>query len=512
VSQNQPMKRTYRAKRGLVSIAALTAVLASGTLAQAQTRTIVNPSFEEGPNPNTFSIHSDALHPGWISTNGEMETWVDGFLGRDAQDGDYLVELNPNTGGNQTIVYEVVSLDGNTTHQQLFSNTVTGMASQNNRNNENPWDNVTGSTVYTGPTGVQRLQFRSTNSGSTGNFLDNIQIDLVPIVDFTGTNTIDFENVSLNLPVLSVTGVVTSPLTITVGATPASTATEGLDYDFLTNTIFVPAGTYDGVSPDALYPIPLTVYEDNDHTEPDETVIIEMVSAIAANPAFNPVIANDDCTVTTPAATVTHTILNTLLIESTAENFPVINGADGGTTTSVLASDELNGAPVDPADVTLTVGASDPEITLDPATGLISVAAGTPAGTYSVEYTICEIGNPTNCSTVVEMVVVEVPEPSLTMTKVADSQGPHKAGDVITYTYTVTNDGDVNIDDVVVSDTHNGSDPAPTPGNEVLLTDAAPVGDSTDSAIDGSWDVLAPGDVVTFTGTYTVTAADVDNL
>ena len=107
----------------------------------------------------------------------------------------------------------------------------------------------------------------------------------------------------------------------------------------------------------------------------------------------------------------------------------------------------------------------------------------------------------------------ECPEPSLSMTKVADSKGPHLAGDVVTYTYTVTNDGNTNIEDVVITDTHNGSDPAPTPKSETLLTDAAPAGDSTDAiANDGSWDVLAPGDTLTFEGKYTVTQTDVDNL
>ena len=108
--------------------------------------------------------------------------------------------------------------------------------------------------------------------------------------------------------------------------------------------------------------------------------------------------------------------------------------------------------------------------------------------------------------------VVIPPAPSLSMTKVADSEGPFTVGDVITYTYTVTNDGNQAVNDVVVTDTHNGSDPAPVPGNETLSTDAAPTGNSTDAAANGTWDVLAPGDVVTFTGTYTVTADDADTL
>jgi len=98
------------------------------------------------------------------------------------------------------------------------------------------------------------------------------------------------------------------------------------------------------------------------------------------------------------------------------------------------------------------------------------------------------------------------------MTKVATNPGPYTAGDVITYTYTVTNDGNQIIRDIAITDTHNGSDPAPTPGNETLLTDTAPTGDSTDGAVNGSWDLLAPGDVLTFTGTYTVTQTDAENL
>ena len=119
-----------------------------------------------------------------------------------------------------------------------------------------------------------------------------------------------------------------------------------------------------------------------------------------------------------------HTIFNQLLIEAAAETFPPVNGTLGGMTTSVLDGDMLNGAPVDPADITLTTGAIlDPNgnpstaLTLDPATGVITIAPGTPAGTYTVEYTICENDNPTNCSTVTETVIVEVPTSDLSMTK-----------------------------------------------------------------------------------------------
>jgi len=149
----------------------------------------------------------------------------------------------------------------------------------------------------------------------------------------------------------------------------------------------------------------------------------------------------------------------------------------------------------------------------------------------TVNYTVAidaDLGSITNTAGIVSMVqtdtndtndsssdsvnVTPAPAPSLSMTKVADDTGPHTVGDIVTYTYTVTNDGNTVINDVAITDTHNGSDPAPVPGNETLLTDAAPTGDSTDAAPNGSWDILAPGDTLTFTGSYTVTQTDAENL
>ena len=103
--------------------------------------------------------------------------------------------------------------------------------------------------------------------------------------------------------------------------------------------------------------------------------------------------------------------------------------------------------------------------------------------------------------------------PELEMLKEADDDTFVTVGQVITYTYTVTNTGNEIIRNVAINDSHNGAGPAPTPRNEALSADNGALNDSTDStADDGVWDVLAPGDVVTFTGTYTVQQADIDNL
>jgi uncharacterized repeat protein (TIGR01451 family) len=103
--------------------------------------------------------------------------------------------------------------------------------------------------------------------------------------------------------------------------------------------------------------------------------------------------------------------------------------------------------------------------------------------------------------------------PSLSIVKTADDTTDVPAGQTVTYTYVVTNTGNITIDNVTIADVHGGSGAPPSPAGETLTNDVAPLADSTDAtANNGAWSVLAPGDSVTFTGTYVVTQADVDNL
>ncbi len=102
--------------------------------------------------------------------------------------------------------------------------------------------------------------------------------------------------------------------------------------------------------------------------------------------------------------------------------------------------------------------------------------------------------------------------PDISITKVASDDTNVQVGQTVTYTYDVTNTGDVTLSNVNLSDAHNGSGAAPIPGSEVLQNDVAPVTDSVDGTTDGVWDRLAPGDTVRFTATYLVTQEDVDTL
>lgn len=80
----------------------------------------------------------------------------------------------------------------------------------------------------------------------------------------------------------------------------------------------------------------------------------------------------------------------------------------GTNTASVINNDALNGAPAvigtAAGQVTLYSTANEP-LTMNP-DGVITVASNTAAGIYPITYTICEVSNPTSCSTVISNVTV----------------------------------------------------------------------------------------------------------
>jgi YVTN family beta-propeller protein len=80
----------------------------------------------------------------------------------------------------------------------------------------------------------------------------------------------------------------------------------------------------------------------------------------------------------------------------------------GGTAVAnVLTNDKLAGAPATLTTVILTVVSStNPGVTLKPASGSVSVAAGTAEGVHSLVYRICETASPSNCDEAIVTVTV----------------------------------------------------------------------------------------------------------
>ncbi|MEO1788448.1 MAG: OmpA family protein [Pseudomonadota bacterium] len=90
---------------------------------------------------------------------------------------------------------------------------------------------------------------------------------------------------------------------------------------------------------------------------------------------------------------------------------PVV-GTTGGTVGSVLDNDFLNGSAVatDGSETTITVTDADGLTGVTIADdGTITVPAGTPIGSYTIEYDLCDEANPTICDTATAVVVVGAP-------------------------------------------------------------------------------------------------------
>ncbi len=150
----------------------------------------------------------------------------------------------------------------------------------------------------------------------------------------------------------------------------------------------------------------------------------------------------------------TRTTFSNAPIVATNDTRTGVNGAAGeNDVLNVLTGDTINGvaATATNAIVNLNESSSLPTgLIFDTATGNVSVSPGTPLGTYTFDYDICEALNPTNCKTATASVTVAL-SADLSITK-SDGNTAVFNGDIVTYTLTVTNNGPDSSTGAVVKD------------------------------------------------------------
>ena len=305
------------------ALAAAIALLFLSQGAQAQQRAMINSSFEsndpQGPGAPNWQTFTNGVVPGWDSSTGEIELWDSNFSGVPSYDGVVHAEMNANTGGalyqticmvngesvgwtfahraraggpaTQTAHFQIASLAGT-----LIQNLATQASIVNN-----VWNVNSGSTTYSGPSGMQRVQFTTSDPGSYGNFLDDIRINLNPFVEFNGATASGVESVpSANLPALIVSGTLFTPRTVTVTIT-GGTATRGTDYTTpgggASFTVTIPAGVYTNTT----VPLGITVTNDGT-TEGSETILMSIT------PGAGYTISGTQSCGDTPLSSATYTI------------------------------------------------------------------------------------------------------------------------------------------------------------------------------------------------------------
>ena len=173
-----------------------------------------------------------------------------------------------------------------------------------------------------------------------------------------------------------------------------------------------------------------------------------------------------------------HTVTSTLVIGTgsltvTPTNLTHPNGTQGGTTTgTVLTGVKINGNPVNTASVTITWNSLPPNATGN-ASGTVTIAPNTPAGTYTISYTVCErLNGNSNCQSVTSQITIGGGSLTVTPTQLVVANGAT---------------GGTSVNNVLTGVKINGN---PVNTNSVTIT----------------WNSLPPGFTGTNSGTVTVPA------
>jgi hypothetical protein len=188
-------------------------------------------------------------------------------------------------------------------------------------------------------------------------------------------------------------------------------------------------------------------------------------------------------TIPLTVSAVTSTINEICGVNAINDAIGPINGFTGSSgTLNVLYNDKSNGYQLNPSAFTVTpVTAGSITIHAD---GSLDVAPGTPAGTYSMTYTACEIADPTNCDSATVTVIVSAPPISANNDFIEVFDG------------TV---GGVNVANVLSNDTLNGS-----PVNPSSVTITSNMSGPVTIHANGSVDVAPDTPAGTYSGNYTI--------
>lgn len=172
-----------------------------------------------------------------------------------------------------------------------------------------------------------------------------------------------------------------------------------------------------------------------------------------------------------------------------------VNGVAGANdVVNVLDGDTLGGVAATLATVDLSVVTPATPIGGGPvpvlgADGLVDVPAGTPSGTYTIDYKICEKANTLNCDTATVTITVSL-SADLAITK-TNNTTTVTSGGTTTYVLTVTNNGPDTATGAVVTDTPGAGITCPAANAVTITGSGVPAGSYTIANLTGAGITLA---------------------
>jgi uncharacterized repeat protein (TIGR01451 family) len=368
--------------------------------------------------------------------NGESVAFTLGHRGRSSNTTADVAELNIDSAAN-SVVRASTSANAVGGVTQCGSTTVAATNGPVNGANDgtisspscssatagNGWRRYTGTFTFTGTTGNHSVGFESISTAggdnTVGNFLDDIDITLKPVLELTSATFTTREGQPTTAPTITVVGTVPAgglPLTINVAA---GTATLGTD--FTANTTFtIPAGNYSTPTAIPLTGV-LTVLDDT-VVEDNETINLTVGTSTGY------VLSSTTTCNASAQATATVIILDNDVDVRTTKSVSNANPPAGGTTTFTVTFRNHTARPtvgtgtaLNAHDATATLadalptgftafswtcaasGSPAPTCPAASGTGAINAAATLPAGNGAaaggtLTYTITGTVDPAQCA------------------------------------------------------------------------------------------------------------------
>ncbi|HNO30139.1 MAG TPA: sortase [Anaerolineales bacterium] len=386
-------------------------------------------------------------------------------------------KANPTLCNTATVSVQVVTIDAVNDSGAVVNGTTGGQSFVNVLTND--YLNGTSPVLWAN---VNLTQEATTNAGMTLNTADG-SINVAAGVP-SGSYTVTYKICDKLNPAICDTATVTVPVVTVNAVNDSGSVVDGtVGGQALANVLA--NDSLNGTTPVLLANVNLT-QESTTNAGVTLDLATGAVNVAAGTAAGTYTVTYKICDKLNPTACDTATVsVPVVTINAVDDSGSAVNGTLGGQAlANVLANDYLNGTtPVPLVNVNLTQEASTHAgVTLNAATGAVNVAAGTPSGSYTVTYKICDKANATICDTATVSVQI------VTINAVDDAG---TAVDGIA--------GGQAVADVLVNDSLNGTTP-------VLLANVNLTQESTTNAgvtlnvADGSVNVAAG----TLAGSYTV--------